>query len=311
MFTAVALFLVGRASCRSARTNFSYLAIAAFLFLLESRRGLWTVPVLALLWVNLHGIEYPVLLLILGAYLGEWSSRGSAWLPTVTRAAARAASRRSARRSSRRSRRRTVSRCCSAPFTSLAFASQYVDELKPVDLGHLLALGLDGLYLVTRRTLLALVLVAGALGGAGEPRARALPARAPSRSSRAALFLLARIDRFNAGVRAARGAAARRRSGRASRSLPEPAAGAARRALGLALAALPVRAPARGGRLALRVPALSGRDLPLGSVEFLRQANATGAILNHPNDGGYLEWARLPAPADLRRPADALPVPGP
>ena len=48
----------------------------------------------------------------------------------------------------------------------------------------------------------------------------------------------------------------------------------------------------------------------MGSVEFLRQANATGAILNHPNDGGYLEWARLPAPADLRRPADAVPVPG-
>ena len=32
----------------------------------------------------------------------------------------------------------------------------------------------------------------------------------------------------------------------------------------------------------------------LGSVEFLRQANASGEVLNHPNDGGYLEWAVYP-----------------
>jgi hypothetical protein len=34
--------------------------------------ALAALPVLAVLWVNLHGIEYPVMLLILGAYLFEW-----------------------------------------------------------------------------------------------------------------------------------------------------------------------------------------------------------------------------------------------
>ena len=59
---------------------FSYFFIAAFLYLLElaPQRAVW-LPLLGLLWCNLHGITYPVLELICGAHLVEWliASRAS------------------------------------------------------------------------------------------------------------------------------------------------------------------------------------------------------------------------------------------
>jgi tetratricopeptide (TPR) repeat protein len=36
------------------------------------------------------------------------------------------------------------------------------------------------------------------------------------------------------------------------------------------------------------------RRLPDGSVAFLRHVGASGTILNHPNDGGFLEWELYP-----------------
>ena len=52
---------------------FSYLLIPVFLLIYEyAPRRAWWLPLLAVLWVNLHGAEYPVMLLIGGAYLFEW-----------------------------------------------------------------------------------------------------------------------------------------------------------------------------------------------------------------------------------------------
>ncbi len=51
---------------------FSYLFIVAFLYILEMRRRiLWLLPILGILWCNIHGIEYPVMILILLSYLFE------------------------------------------------------------------------------------------------------------------------------------------------------------------------------------------------------------------------------------------------
>jgi tetratricopeptide (TPR) repeat protein len=51
---------------------FSYLFIVAFLYILEIRRSLiWLLPVLGIAWCNIHGIEYPVMILILLSYLLE------------------------------------------------------------------------------------------------------------------------------------------------------------------------------------------------------------------------------------------------
>ena len=51
----------------------SYLLIPVCILLMEARNRWWLLllPVLAVLWANLHGIEYPVLLILCGAYLAE------------------------------------------------------------------------------------------------------------------------------------------------------------------------------------------------------------------------------------------------
>ncbi len=51
---------------------FSYLFIVVFLYILENRRDkIWMLPFLGILWANTHGIEYPVMFLIVFAYLAE------------------------------------------------------------------------------------------------------------------------------------------------------------------------------------------------------------------------------------------------
>jgi len=51
---------------------FSYLFIILFLYILEYKRDkIWLLPVLGVLWSNIHGIEYPVMFLIVFAYLAE------------------------------------------------------------------------------------------------------------------------------------------------------------------------------------------------------------------------------------------------
>jgi hypothetical protein len=51
---------------------FSYLLIVVFLYILEFKRDkIWMLPLLAILWVNIHGVEYPVMILICLAYLAE------------------------------------------------------------------------------------------------------------------------------------------------------------------------------------------------------------------------------------------------
>ena len=110
-----------------------------------SSRGasLWTLPLLALLWVNLHGIEYPVMLLIAGAYLGEWIPARLGLLPAVTPPPLAGMAAVGLALLAPLATPHGVA-LLFAPFTSLAFASQYVDELKPVDLGQLFALRMNG-----------------------------------------------------------------------------------------------------------------------------------------------------------------------
>ena len=51
---------------------FSYLFIIVFLYILEFKQNkIWLLPIMGILWSNIHGIEYPVMFLIVFAYLGE------------------------------------------------------------------------------------------------------------------------------------------------------------------------------------------------------------------------------------------------
>lgn len=53
---------------------FSYLFIVLFIYILEQKRDkIWLLPLLGVLWCNIHGIEYPVMVIILFSYLAEIS----------------------------------------------------------------------------------------------------------------------------------------------------------------------------------------------------------------------------------------------
>src|SRR5262249_41013969 len=141
VFTLTSLFLIGRLTMVRP-CILSYWLIAVFAYLLESRRALWSLPLLALVWVNLHGIEYPVMWLLLGAYLGEWALARLGWLTHVQAPAWPAFAVVGLALATVFVTPNGLS-LLSGPFQPLGFAAQYIDELKPVDPWSLLALRLD------------------------------------------------------------------------------------------------------------------------------------------------------------------------
>ncbi len=283
VFTCAALFLIGRLTMVRPG-DLSYLSIAAFLFLLESRRGLLALPLLALLWMNLHGIEYPVMLLILGAYLGEWTLARVGVLASVTAPGWRAFAAVGAALLAVLATPHGFA-LIAAPFHSLAFASQYIQELRPVDVPGLLALRVDGLYM-SRPSFLTLLLGASGLATlASLQRANVRPAHLLLLAG--GLFLLTRVERFSAEfvLLAVPLLAAFRPSLSARPQLNAPL----RVALGVAVAVFPFWHLYKVLETSCAFP-LCTRALPEGSVAFLNFAGARGTVLNHPNDGGYLEW---------------------
>ena len=287
VWTLVCLYLLPRfATVRP--HDLSYLLVAAFALLLESRRWPWLWPALAVFWVNVHGIEFPVLELLVLAYLGEWALARAGALPAV-RAPAHAAF-------------LAAGTCVLAPLVTpnglallgaplapLSFASQYIEELKPYDFAKLFGLAADGLV-VTRETLLTLVAAGGLVAAAASAsRERLRPAHLLLFAGGA--LLLWRMQRFACEfvLLAVPLLAAFRPRIVWAPPLPRAAVAVAV----LALAVLPFRHLASAVEWRCALP-LCTRGLPAGTVTFLRQVGATGSILNHPNHGGYLEWEAYP-----------------
>ncbi len=266
----------------------SYVLIVVFLYLLESRRALLALPALAVLWVNLHGIEYPVMLLILGAYLGEWLLAVFGVAPAARAAAPREIA------------AVLVAMSCGlatplglallgAPFAAVSFAGQYIAELRPVDPRSLFVLAQEGLLVtqVTLRSLLLLLVGAAAL--ASLRRATLRPAHLLLVAG--GVVLLLRMQRFSIEfVLLALPVLGAFRP-------PSFARGAFPRWLAVAFAALlaclPFRYVAQIVDPNCAFPVCK-RDLPDGTVAFLAHVGATGDVLNHPNQGGYLEWELFP-----------------
>jgi tetratricopeptide (TPR) repeat protein len=62
---------------------FSYLFIVVFLYIIEFKQNkIWLLPLLGIFWSNVHGIEYPVMFLIVFAYLAEIYWRQFRKIPT-------------------------------------------------------------------------------------------------------------------------------------------------------------------------------------------------------------------------------------
>lgn len=82
LFIACAIVILGRELAVRPHL-FSYLFIVVFLYILEFKRDrIWLLPLLGIFWSNVHGIEYPVMFLIVFAYLAEIYWRQFRKIPT-------------------------------------------------------------------------------------------------------------------------------------------------------------------------------------------------------------------------------------
>jgi hypothetical protein len=259
---------------------FSYLLIVAFLYVLElgPRWALYLLPPLGALWANLHGIEYPVMLLILGAYFmqylyertrGEQGRAGRSYvypvLLIITAASILCTPH--------------VFNLLAVPFKSIAYVSHYIYELRPLTPYDFMSF-FGVLFLIV-------ILTAG------------MAIRGKSLSVSHFLLLLGGLLLLLKGKRFV--------NEFALLSLPLlrfriPVLTANQRTrivrpvaavLVVAFMLMPFFFMRQFFANPPRYP-LSARELPEGVATFLKGAHATGAILNHPNTGGYLEWALHP-----------------
>ena len=138
---------------------FTYLLIVLFLYILEYRRELsWCLPILAVLWCNLHGISFPILVIICAAYFIELvvglrqstaepvRSHRQLLLPIALSIAAIWFTPHGAK-------------LVMLPFTTTAFASRYVGELRPIPLANILDIQISH-FTPTQTSLFAFILLA-------------------------------------------------------------------------------------------------------------------------------------------------------
>lgn len=268
---------------------FSYMAIVAFMIIINQRRRLgWLLPVIGVLWVNLHGVEYPVMLLICGAYLAEYfipkflrrpvpeELRQLRWPLIVTLYAVLATP--------------AGTGLLLKPFASPLFQEQVINELRATQLGSLL---LFSLYPVSNAAsalgnLLIAFLVVSAAVLLFMRRIR------PSRLILLAggLVLLPQSRRFTYEFVL----------------LLLPLAGDVLWAVTPKVkdlawkAVLPFGLAMVGGMIAIVFAYLGFRpeyplsrsNLPVGVCDFLEKEGPGGRILNEPNCGGYLVWRLYP-----------------
>ncbi len=286
VFSLFLLFLLPR-SLLMRPHSFSYLFIVAFLYILEFHpRQAVFLPFLAILWNNLHGVEYPVMLLIVFAYVLEFliiryrsksqmQKKELVYILSLVFCMA------------------TVyitphgPRLMGVPLIPTDFAAQYVSELKKIPLNELLTFQVLKVFSASTTTF-NIVFVLAFFSAAksilrGHLRISHLIMLAGG------IILLTKATRFIYEF--------------AILSLPF-----------LRLCPMHFSLPHLHGKLrfawsiaiviVLSLPLLwlndffgnkpkfpfSPSQLPQGIVAFLNRIPAGGSILNHPNKGGYLQW---------------------
>lgn len=259
---------------------FSYLLIVVFLCVLElgPRWAWYLLPLLGAFWANLHGIEYPVMLLILGAYFmrwvcdriqGEQGSAGQGYGYPVLLVIAAASILCTPH----------VFNLLAVPFKSIAYVSQFIYELRPLTPHDFMSF-FGVLFLIV-------ILTAG------------MAIRGKSLSVSHLLLLLGGLLLLLKGKRFVNEFALLSlpllRSG-----IPVPAVSPRTRmvrpvavVLVVAFLLMPFFFMRHFFANPPRYP-LSARELPEGVATFLKGVHTTGTVLNHPNTGGYLEWALYP-----------------
>lgn len=273
---------------------FSYLFIVVFLYILEFKRDkIWLLPLLGIFWSNVHGIEYPVMFLIVFAYLAEIYWRQFRKIPTgdatgkkekwllisvfytifITPGVIE-----------------LVQTPFSVSFQNAAYQHLYVSELLPIpfrDFFIFAPVSLQGL-ISSLQNLIVLLSAAFLLIGLWKRKLRI---------SHAVLFigallLLAKHSRFACEFTLLSVPLLRHGAHLIAEKIQFPG-----RVVDLALPVVVVLIPLLTfhGKLGNR-PAypFSQSNLPTGIVHFLNQYAAGGKILNDSNTGGYLPWALSP-----------------
>lgn len=271
---------------------FSYLFIAAFIYIMEFRpkRLLCLLSLIAVLWINLHGIEYPVMLLITLSYLIEFFSdymrkktdiKKEDILFLVNATVSLAAVFISP----------NGSKLIGIPLTSTESASQYISELLPVKPGDLLSFQvLTGSPAFT--TIFNLLFIISCI---------ALIVSARSRNLRLSHFLmfaggavlLTKGNRFMyefillaLPVLIIYLRSISSLSGSITKAVPPVI-------VIIAMIFLPYQYLKNIFENQPRYP-VSPKNLPHGVAAFLNRIPAGGAVLNHPDSGGYLQWMLYP-----------------
>ena len=270
----------------------TYLGIVAAISLFD--RGpscAWLLPVLGVAWANLHGVEYPVLWLICGAYGLEaavaalrgratWRSARAVLAPAGLAAAAVLLTPHGLR-------------LLSAPWSAVSPSLMgYVEELTPLDPLDAASVHVSGLV-PSGRTLVALVFAAVVCAAFAAAQARR------ARVSHLVLLaggvaLLSKGNRFTYELMLLALPFLRAHPFLRADVLARGLGLTYRVALGLGMYALVLFLDTTH----LYRPAwpLSRSDLPVGTSAFLNQVDAPGPVLNPPNLGGFLRWGVAPRP---------------
>ena len=256
---------------------FSYLLTILFVYLIQfrPRRLIWALPLFAALWVNLHGVEYPVMVLIVGAYLmeelwrkgraggaGPWGHAALMGLSLIVVLATPYGA-----------------MLLPVPFTATTDVAGFIHELKPLDWRDFMSFF----------GLLFLLGCAAAVAGLARKRMRL----SHLLLFVGALILLSRGKRFISEFVLLAMPLLR---DNIPLAVGQPGRRAARWAAVVAIGVFAIVPFVFLHQFFWNTPRypFSGRDLPLGTAAFIMAEGGGGTVFNHPNHGGYLQWALYP-----------------
>lgn len=272
---------------------FDYFFIPAILYLLELKKDkVVFLPLVAIAWCNLHGVAYPVLLLICGSYaleylVNRWRGHGYSrdeerrfFLPLALSMLAIYLTPHGVG-------------LLGVPFRPYGYLSTYIMEMAPLALEDFTSLSISG-FTPTVLSLFNLFLAAAVLSAAVSITKRSL------RLSHLLLFaggvvLLARFNRFMYEFMLLSLPLLRAHPVRFELCRPAELPRWVVWIVSGALMVLPFRTLNAVFTAKHAAYPLSIKGLPEGVTTFLRHIDARGRVLSHPNPSGYWRWMVYPA----------------
>lgn len=271
---------------------FSYLFIILFLYILEIERGkIWSLPLLGILWCNIHGIEFPVMIIILLAYLMDLfyqeirnpSASTSAikkekWLLIITIYSLFITP--------------GVIELMKTPFTAASYQQFYVAELIPLDINNLLRFSVwpsseligtfQNILILLPFVLFVLCLVKKKLRVSFVILLIAAIALLIKHNRFVYEYILLSIPLIRQSIKIMPEISDSKKKKLAEMMSPI--------FLVSLLVVLPLMIYGSHFRNRPEYP-LAQIQLPVGVAKFLNHLDAGGAVMNESNTGGYLQWA--------------------